>query len=153
MTAVTLACLVNPGTPRDALNAWAELVAPEVSLRAVTPDLAGIAGLDTPYAVLGAGSLGLAAFDLAGRLAATGRGPSRLVLCECPPPAADAAPLSCPIVVFAGAGSADDLAPWRAASTAGFTLRLLDEREAPPHGRANADVALALKEELQVWPY
>jgi hypothetical protein len=45
------------------------------------------------------------------------------------------------------------MADWRTASTAGFTLRLLDEFAAPPSGRATPEIALALKEELQVWPY
>jgi hypothetical protein len=142
--AMVLACLVEPGSTAEAKWDWADLMAPEVSLRRVQADVESIAGV-MPYALLGSGPLGVAAFELAGRLSAAGRGPSRLLVFECPPPV-ELPPLSCPIVAFAGPARADEMAEWRGAGTAGFTLRLLGEVEA-------ADIALALKEELQVWPY
>jgi len=137
---------VEPGSPTAALDAWADLLAPEVGLSTEIPRR-------TPWALLGAGAQGHAAFDLAASLSAAGTGPTRLILCDCPPPAAEPAPLGCPIIALAGPHLADDMAEWRTASTAGFTLRLLDQQAVPPHGPANAEVALALKEELQVWPY
>jgi surfactin synthase thioesterase subunit len=146
--AMRLGCLLAPETPMTALHAWAELVAPEVAMFAMPS-----ADLASPWAMLGTGALGQAAFDLAASLSEAGKGPSRLVLCDCPPPAAELPPLDCPIIALAGKAIADDMAEWRTASTAGFTLRLLDQQTLPPHGAANPEVALALKEELQVWPY
>jgi surfactin synthase thioesterase subunit len=146
--AMRLGCLLDPEAPTATLRAWAELVAPEVAMCAMPST--GLAG---PWAMLGTGALGQAAFDLAASLSATGNGPARLVLCDCPPPAGELPPLDCPIIALAGTAMADDMAEWRTVSTAGFTLRLMDQHTLPPHGAANTEVALALKEELQVWPY
>lgn len=148
--AVSLCCLV--GAETDAWEAWAELLAPEVSVCPVAPGTLPDAAEPTPVAILGAGRLGLAAFELAASLERAGRGPARLLLCDCPPPAG-LEPLACPIIALAGPDTADDMASWRTSTTAGFTLRLLGGLETPPYGRAHPDVALALKEELQVWPY
>lgn len=147
---MSLCCLV--GAETDTWEAWAELLAPEVSVCPVAPG-AFVAPPDgTPVALLGAGRLGHAAFELAASLERDGRGPARLVLCDSPPPAT-LEPLACPIIALAGPDTADDMASWRAATTARFTLRLLGGLDAPPYGPAHPDVALALKEELQVWPY
>jgi hypothetical protein len=146
--AMRLGCLLEPGTPMTTLHAWAELVAPEVAMCAMAST-----ALASPWAVLGTGALGQAAFNLAASLSETGNGPSRLILCDCPPPAAELPALDCPIIAIASKAIADDMAEWRTASTAGFTLRLLGRQTLPPHGPADPEVALALKEELQVWPY
>ncbi|ONI76184.1 hypothetical protein ALI144C_36535 [Actinosynnema sp. ALI-1.44] len=140
--AMLLACLTDPDAES---HPWRELLAPEVSWHPVHAEITELAGR-TPYALFGAGHLGHTAYDLAGRLSATGHGPSRLVLWRCPPPDTGFAGLDCPIVLFTDAESADDQVSWRTASTAGFTLRVLT-RDQSPH-----DIALAVKEELQVWP-
>jgi hypothetical protein len=157
--AMALCCLV--GAETDTWESWVELLAPEVEVRALTPGgFTAPAGHPpvapagrTPVALLGAGRLGVTAFELAASLEHAGRGPARLILCDCPPPAPAPAPLSCPIIALASPDTADDMASWRTATTGAFTLRLLGDLDTPPHGRAHPDVALALKEELQVWPY
>jgi surfactin synthase thioesterase subunit len=165
--AVVLACLVPPAAAGTAgrTRQWASRLRPQVRVRPVpataTPtDLADLAGWAAgrpgipPLALLGGGELGLAAFELAGRLSTAGAAPVQLFVCDClPPPARPAGPLPCRITALAGPEHAERMAGWQSATTGGFTLRLLGMTGPPPAHPPSAQVVLALKEELAVWPY
>jgi hypothetical protein len=156
---MVLACLVAPGPLGNAAE-WARLLAPTVLLRPVTgrqgderPADDSLSHAELPRAVLGTGAFGIAAFVLAHELAAGGRPPAQLIVCDCVPPPAPVTPVTCPVTVFAGPEFVAPMVGWRSATTSAFTLRVLDGLAAPPAGVPSHDVVLALREDLAVWPY
>lgn len=161
-----LVCLCGD-EPGPVFDAWARQLAPEVETLALPVGTAGAdtlpgaldrvltttAPTDRPFALLASGALASTAVELA-RRCARGRSPVHLIVGACPPPP-PGDPLDCPVVAFAppdSDGGHDATALWRSVTTDSFVLRLL------PVGQAtlpcdSADVALAVKEELRIWPY
>lgn len=149
---VLLACLISPGADASTLAGWARRLAPEVVIQPVADSWESPAN-GLPLALLGAYEQGAAAVALTERLDAKGRGPSQLIVCECPPPEVRDGQLSCRVTALAGPALAAAMAGWRRVTTAAFALRLLGGFGAPPHGTPSDEIAVALKEELQVWPH
>jgi hypothetical protein len=150
---MVLACVVAPGPPVAEVTGWARLLAPSVLLRTVTPGSRPLVSDSLPYAVLGTGKLGVAAFRLAGELAADGRPPTQLIVCDCEPPAVPGNALACQVTALAGPAYVERMTGWRPATTGGFTLRVLEDFDAPPTGRTSEEIVQTLQEELAVWPY
>jgi hypothetical protein len=153
--AIVLGCVAGPPAAGLPTAAWRAVLAPEVRLTHLAADpsrLAACAG-DLPYALLAAGASAPRVIRLAQFLLARGDGPAHVLLCQCPDPVRLPAPLTCRLTVFAGPGEAGTAANWQAACGGEFTLRVVrDPRAVPPGGPVSADLALAVKEELGVWP-
>ncbi|HEU5473567.1 MAG TPA: hypothetical protein VFV67_23215, partial [Actinophytocola sp.] len=110
---IHLACLLDAPTP--ALTDWAALTAPQIALHPLPPDAPNPPG-PAPYALLATGPLAPAAFDLATAWSTAAHAPTRLVVCDSPPPPA-AAPLPCPIIAFASPTLATEMSAWRPLTT------------------------------------
>lgn len=160
--AMVLGCLTGFAAPAQPVAAWRRALAPQVRLRVVDADTAdadpeafAVSAGSVPYALFAAGISGARAFALTQSLLAAGHGPAHLMVCQCPCPEPDAlpAPLPCRLTVFAGAGDAAASARWQTCGAGEFTLRVLNDPLAvPPSGPVSPDLALAVKEELGVWP-
>lgn len=134
---------------------WHRALAPEVLLRVVDPDpdLFEVPEGSVPYALFAAGSGVAGAARLAQTLLARGHGPAHLMMCPGLVPISLPEPLTCRLTVFAGPGEAA-AAHWRTCCAGDFTLRVLPDPVAvPPSGPVSPELALAMKEELGVWPF
>jgi hypothetical protein len=155
--AMVLGCVTGFPAPAQPTAAWRRALAPEVLLRVVDADSDAFAvpAGSMPYALFAAGICGARAARLTQSLLAAGHGPAHLMVCPCPCPVPDTlpAPLPCRLTVFAGGRDAAASALWQTCCAGEFTLRVLrDPLAVPPSGPVSPDLALAVKEELGVWP-
>jgi hypothetical protein len=152
--AMVLGCIVDRPAARQPTEEWREALAPEVTLRVVEPDTFSIASGGLPYALLAIGGVGARAARLTRSLLAGGDGPAHLLMCGGVDPAPLPVPPACRLTVFAETWELDTAAGWGASREGEFTLRVLrDPVAVPPFGPVSPDLALALKEELGVWPF
>jgi hypothetical protein len=154
--AMVLGYVTGSPAPAPPSAEWHRALAPEVLLRVVDPDpdLFEVPDGSVPYALFAAGSGAARAAQLAQTLLARGHGPAHLMMCQGLTPISLPEPLTCRLTVFAGPGEAGAAAHWRTCGAGEFTLRVLPDPVAvPPSGPVSAELALAVKEELGVWPF
>jgi hypothetical protein len=154
--AMVLGYVTGSPAPAPPSAEWHRALAPEVLLRVVDPDpdLFEVPDGSVPYALFAAGSGAARAAQLAQTLLARGHGPAHLMMCQGLTPISLPEPLTCRLTVFAGPGEAGAAAHWRTCCAGEFTLRVLPDPVAvPPSGPISAELALAVKEELGVWPF
>jgi hypothetical protein len=153
--AMMLGCLAGSPARRQPVTEWREALAPEVMLRLADagPGAYTMPSGGVPYALLAIGTSVASAVRLTRSMLAKGDGPGHLLLFQCPDPVPLATPLACRLTVFAPAQDAGMAARWQASSKGEFALRVLrDPLAVPPFGPFSPDLALAIKEELGVWP-
>ena len=153
--AMVLGYVAGSPAPAPPSAEWHRALAPEVRLRVVDPDpdLFEVPNGSVPYALFAAGSGAARAAQLAQTLLARGHGPAHLMMCQGLAPISLPEPLTCRLTVFAGPGEAA-AAHWRTCCAGEFTLRILPDPVAvPPSGPVSPELALAVKEELGVWPF
>jgi hypothetical protein len=153
--AMILGCVTGSPAPAPASAEWHRALAPEVLLQVVDPDpdIFEVPDGSVPYALFAAGSGAARAARLAQTLLARGHGPAHLMMYQCLEPIPLPDLLTCRLTIFAGPGEAAAAAHWQPCCAGEFTLRVLrDPLAVPPSGPVSPELALAVKEELGVWP-